>query len=259
MMQEFLERYGKAINLNGEQYDGHFPEGVKRADFLLFDGQVICEAKKIQNIKVQHQVEKIASRGNLSKQNFKRDFYNPINNHLKTANKQIKESKKALNYPDALGLVVLENLIETDLSVLSLIDASIRKMRGGLEHVDGVLCLDRVNVFSGPDGEPFSLMQLVGRDPDSERSARLSELMQQLESDFCEHLGTPFYNNFTIKTIEQVWQTKQGKYWAYKAKFDLQTPTIETTPDWKKQLANFLNKWWWVIPLPSILCDQFIR
>lgn len=257
MMQKFLKGYEKASNLDDKKYGNHFPSGVKRADFLLFDSQVVCEVKRTLNIKVQHQVEKQFSKGDLSGQNFKRDFYSRVNHDLSEANKQIRDSKKALNCPDAIGLVVLENLIKYDLSVLSLIDASQRKMLGGLEHVDGVLCLDMVNTFLGSDGKLCRPSQLVLRG--DEKSARLSELVQQLMGDFCEHLGMPFDNEFYIKSIEQVWRTKQGEYRGYEAKFDLRTPPIKTTRDWKKQLANFLNRWWYVIPLPSILYDCFIR
>lgn len=257
MIREFLEKYERAINLDSRQYNTHFPQGVERSDFLLFDGQIICEVKEIQNIKVQHQVEKLARKGNLSEQNFKRDFYNSINKALSKANRQIEESKNALNRSDTLGLVILENLIQSDLSVLSLIDAANRKMLGGLEHVDGVLCLDMVNTFSGSEGKRVRPTQLVMRD--TERSARLGKLLQQLMSDFCAHSDTPLYNGFTIGAGEQVWQTNQdGKYQAYKAKFDQQTFVSEVKTGWKKQIVKFLDKWWWVIPLLAILYDWFI-
>lgn len=258
MMRKFLERYGRSVDLDRKQYNSYFSQGVARADFLLFDGQVICEVKEIQNVKVQHQVEKLASKSRLSEQNFKRDFYNSINQALTKANKQIEQSKEALSYPDALGLVVLENLIQSDLSVLSLIDASNRKMLDGLKHVDGVLCLDMVNTFSDPDSKLVRLSQLVMRD--SQRSTKLGELLQQLMSDFCDDLDIPFYKEFSIRAGEQVWQTnKDGKYQAYKAKFDLQTPITKAKSGLKEQLAKFLDKWWWVISLPAILYDWFIR
>ncbi|MBH8573606.1 hypothetical protein I8752_11380 [Nostocaceae cyanobacterium CENA369] len=258
MMREFLEVYGQAINLDGKQYDSYFSHGIDRSDFLLFDSQVVCEVKDIQNIKVQHQVEKLARKSNISKQNFQRDFYNSINKALSKANGQIEESKKALGCTDALGLVILENLIEDDLSVLSLIDASNRKMLGGLVHIDVVLCLDMVNTFSNSEGKPVRPVKAVMRD--TERARKLSKFLQQLMSDFCNNSDTPLYYPFTIKMGEQVWSTNQyGIYQGYKAKFNLQSFEPEVNTDWKKQIAQFLNKWWWVIPLPAILYDWFIR
>ena len=258
MMKEFLERYEKAMNLDNQEYNSYFIECKDRADFLLFDSQIVCEIKEFSSIEIKEKVEKLALKVPISDQNFKRDFYNSINKVLRDANNQIKDSKEVLNYPDALGLVILENLIQSDLSVLSLIDASNRKMLGGLEHIDGVLCLDIVNNFSDSDDKPVRLSQLVIRD--TEKSIKLSELLQKLMNDFCDHSDIPFKDGFVIKEGEQIWQTNQnGKDLAYKAKCDLITPTSEIKLNWKKQLANFLDKWWWVIPFPVILYDWFIR
>ncbi|MEP0918583.1 hypothetical protein NC981_17270 [Leptolyngbya sp. DQ-M1] len=249
--------YDQAVNLEGKQYDSCFPQGIERSDFLLFNSQVICEVKQIQNIKIQHQVEKLACKGNISQQNFKRDFYNSINKSLSKANGQIEKSKQALSYSDALGLVILENLIKDDLSVLSLIDASNRKMLGGLAHVDVVLCLDMVNTFSNSEGERVRPVQIVMRD--TERARKLSKLLQNLLSDFCKQSETPFYNGFTVAAGEQSWSINpDGKYQAYKAKFDFQSSDPEMKADWRQQLVQFLNRWWWVIPLPAILYDLFI-
>lgn len=258
MIREFLEQYEDANDLDSKRYDCYFTQGVDRADFLLCENKVICEVKEVQNIKIQHQIEKLARKGSISEQNFKRDFYNSINKALSKANKQIEESKDALNCSNALGLVVLENLIQSDLSVLSLIDAANRKMSSGLQHIDGVFCIDMVNTFSNSEGKPVRPAQLMLRD--TERSAKLSKLLQPLIRDFCEYSGSPFYDGFTIETGEQVWQTDQnGRYYTYEAKFDWQTPVTENKPDWKAQIAEFLNRWWWVIPLPAILYDWFVR
>jgi hypothetical protein len=224
----------------------------------LFNSQIICEVKEIQNIKVQHQVEKLARKGAISEQNFRRDFYNSINKALSKANRQIEKSKQALGYSDALGLVILENLIKSDLSILSLIDASKRKMLGGLAHIDVVLCLDMVNTFSKSEGEHVRPVQVLMRD--TERARKLSELLRNLMSDFCSQSETPLYYGFTIATGEQIWNINQdGKYQGYKAKFNFQSFEPETKADWRKQLAQFLNKWWWVIPLPAVLYDWFVR
>jgi hypothetical protein len=257
-MKEFLERYEKAINLDNQEYNRYFINGKNRADFLLFDSQIVCESKGFSSIDIKGKVEKQALKIPISEQNFKPDFYNRINEVLRKANNQIKDSKEVLNYPDALGLVILENLIQSDLSVLSLIDASNRTMLGGLEHIDGVLCLDIVNNFSDSDGKPVRLSQLVIRD--TEKSIKLNELLQKLMNDFCDYSDMPFKDGFIIKEGEQIWQTNQnGKYLTYKAKCDLRIPTSEIKLNWKKQLANFLDKWWWIIPFPVILYDWFIR
>lgn len=259
-MRQFLEEvYEQASNLEGKEYDIHFPEGVKRSDFLLFGDQVVCEFKEIEKIKVRHQVEKLALKGESSEKNFKRDFYNSINEALKKANKQIEASKKAVNVPNALGLVILENLIQDDLSVLSLIDAADRKMLGGLANVDCILCLDFVNTFSNPDGSsPVRPAQALARD--TERSRELCELLDQLMKTFCEKSSTPLLNGFNLEKGDQVWLTDtQGKYKKYEAKIDFELPVLKIEPNWKQQLAYFLDKWWWLIPLPAIFYDWFVN
>lgn len=253
------EVYEQAANLESKEYDAYFPEGVKRSDFLLFGGQVVCEFKEIEKIKVRHQVEKLARKGESSEKNFKRDFYNSINKALKTANTQIEASKKALDVPNALGLVILENLIQDDLSVLSLIDAANRKMLGGLVNVDCVLCLDFVNTFSNPDGSnPVRPAQVLARD--AERSRRLCELLDQLMKTFCEKSSTPFLDGLNIEKGDQVWLTDtQGKYKKYEAKVDFKLPVSEVKSNWIQRLAHCLDKWWWLIPLLAILYDWFVN
>jgi len=260
MMRQFLEEvYEQASNLEDKEYNIHFPEGVKRSDFLLFGNQVVCEFKEIENIKVWHQVEKLAVKGESSKKNFKRDFYNSINEALKKANKQIEASKKALNILDALGLVILENFIQDDLSVLSLIDAANGKMVGGLVNVDCILCLDSVNTFSNPDGSsPVRPAQALVRD--TERSRKLCEFLDQLMKAFCEESSTPLLYGFNLEKIDQIWLTNtQGKYKKYEAKIDFELPVLKIEPNWKQRLAHFLDKWWWLIPLPAIFYDWFVN
>lgn len=259
-MRQFLEEvYEQASNLEDRKYNIHFPEGVKRSDFLLFGDQVVCEFKEIENIKVRHQVEKLALKEKSSEKDFKRDFYNAINKALKKANKQIEASKKALDVPAALGLVILENLIQDDLSVLSLIDAADRKMAGGLVNVDCILCLDFVNSFSNPDGSsPVRPAQVIVRD--TERSRELCELLAQLMKAFCEESNTELLYDFNLKKGDQTWLTDiQGKYEKYEAKIDFELPTSKIEPNLKQRLAHFLDKWWWLIPLPAIFYDLFIN
>lgn len=260
MMRQFLENvYKQASNLGGKEYDIHFPKGVKRSDFLLFGDQVICEFKEVENVKVRHQVEKLILKGESSEKNFKRDFYNSINEALKKANIRIEASKKVLGVHNALGLIILENLIQDDLSVLSLIDAANRKMLRGLANVDCILCLDFVNTFSNPDGSnPVKPAQALVRN--TERSRQLCELLNQLMKDFCESSNTPFLDGFNLEKGDQVWLADtQGKYKKYEAKVDFKLSASEVEPNWKQQLAHFLDKWWWLIPLSAIFYDWFIN
>ena len=125
-MRDFLESYDRAVNLDDQFYNEYFPESVSRSDFLLFERQVICEFKEIQNIQVASQVRKLSQKFDISEQNVKRSLYNSIEKALSKANKQINATKAALYLPDALGLIILENQIASDLSVLSLIDAANR-------------------------------------------------------------------------------------------------------------------------------------
>ncbi|MDB9449980.1 hypothetical protein [Dolichospermum circinale] len=260
MMQQFLKNvYTQAINLDSKEYDIYFPKDVKRADFLLFGNRVICEFKDIEGIKIQDQVEKLFHKGESSEKNFKRDFYNSINKALNYANKQIEESKKALNLPNALGLVILENSIQDDLSVLSLIDAANRKMLGGLVNIDCILCLDSVNIFSNSDGSnPVRPAQTIARD--TEQSRELCKLLDQLMRDFCKQSNLPILEGYDLKKGDQVWLTDiQGKYEKYEAKIDFEVPELEVESCWKQRLFEFINKWWWLIPVPAIFYDWFIN
>jgi hypothetical protein len=256
MMRLFLAQYGSASDLDDKKYDGYFPSENDRADLLMFDDQVICEIKEFRNIKVKHQAEKLYRKGEMSAQDFKRDFYNTINNALSKANKQIEESKNALGKGEALGLVILENMIQSDLSVLALIDAANRKMLTGLKSVDCVLCVDMVNTFSNSEGKMFRPVQILMRD--TERSRRLSELVEGLMNDFCNRSDMPIYSGFEIGKGDQTWHINEsGEYYKYEAKFDWQT--YEVKQNWRDKLTQFVGRWWWIIPIPAILHDLFTR
>jgi hypothetical protein len=258
MLREFLEAYTQAINLDTKQYDRYFPPKVKRSDFLLFDKQVICEFKEFQRIEIKNKVEKISRKSNLSERDLKDFLYKRIERCLSDANKQIDDTKNVLDLQEALGLVILENLILNDLSVLSLIDAADRKMLKGLAHIDCVFCLDFVNTFSNSKGELIRYSQTVLRE--SKKAEKLHDLLTQLMTDFCNQSGTPLLKEFEIKKGEQTWLTDEdGKYKTYEAKLDFKSPKIEVKSDWKQRLIQFLDKWWWVIPLPAIFYDWFIR
>lgn len=252
MMLEFLKIYKHAINLDDKQYDHHFPQGVKRSDFLLFGKQVVCEVKEIENINIPGKVEKLSRKGSLSRQDFKRDMYNSINEALSSASRQIGDTKNALDCQEAYGLVILENLIPKDLSILSLLDAADRKMTSGLVNVDATLCMDFVNSFVGPNSNQVQPAQILIRD--IEGTQHLYELMEKLLADFCEQSGAPFCRGFDIVNADQLWLTNQaGKYSRYKAKVDFNLPVSEAKPRWRQQLTNPIAKWWWLIALSAIL------
>jgi len=258
MMREFLEAYSQTINLDDKKYDLYFPPRTKRSDFLLFGKKVVCEFKELQSMEIKSKVEKISRKDNLSERDLKDNLYKRIETCLSHANKQINDTKNVLGVQESFGLVILENLIPNDLSVLSLIDAANRKMIKGLVHIDCVLCLDFVNTFSNSEGKSIRYVQTVSRD--AEKSENLFELLDQLMADFCEQSGTPLLKEFEMEKGEQIWLTDEGgKYKTYKAKLDFKLPVIEAKPRWRKKLTRLLDKWWWVIPLPAILYDWFIR
>jgi hypothetical protein len=258
MIQQFLETYGQAINLDKKRYDCYFSQGVKRSDFLLFNKQVVCEVKEIRNIEIQSKVEKLSRKENLSEQELKRDLLNSINIALSKANKQIEATKNSLNCQDALGLIILENLMPKDLSTLSLMIAADKKMLGGLTNVDCILCVDVINAFSNLEGSPFRLVQTIARD--TERSERLCELLNQLMKDFCSQSDTPFIEGFIIEKGMEKWSVDQyGKYRSYEAKLDFRSPVSEVKLNWVQSLAQFVVKWWWTILLLDIFYDLSIH
>jgi hypothetical protein len=229
MLLEFLKTYKYTVNLDDKQYDHRFPQGVKRSDFLLFGKQIVCEVKGIENIKIPSKVEKLSRKGSLSHQNFKRDLYNSINEALSSASKQIGDTKNALNCHGAYGLVILENLIPENLSILSLLDAADRKMASGLVNVDATLCVDFVNSFVGPDSNQVQPAQIAVRDV--EKTQRLYSLVEKLLADFCQQSGAPFYRGFDIADAYQRWLVNQeGKYSKYKAKVDFNLPVSGDKP-----------------------------
>lgn len=223
MMLDFLNSYSNAVCLDDEKFIPFFASGVKKSDFLLFDETTICESKEIKNFDAPKRVEHVARKGATSELNFKRDFYNTINNALSLANRQIKETKEALGKPSALGLVIIENKISTHLSVLTLIDAADRKMRNGLFCVDAVLCLDFLNTFVDENGSHIQPAQLVTRDTD--RSENLYHLVGGLLEDFAKSRNTALQRNFIISNADQRWVTDStGRYRGFRATINKSGP-----------------------------------
>ena len=230
MILEFLNHYPRAISLDNARFDPLFPQFAKRSDFLLFDESTICEYKEIKNFRVSDRIEHMVRKPQMGDDNFKRDFYNTINLAFSFANKQIRESKEILNSPDALGLIIVENQIPKDLSVLALIDAADRKMLNGLESVDCVLCADFVNTFVDKSGAPVRLVQTITRD--SERSSRLCELIEELVSDFCAINGIPIYKGSNITKADQSWVIgPDGRYTKFIGTFQIQENPFDPPQD----------------------------
>ncbi len=216
MMLDFLNGYQKSVSLDDEKFRAFFTAGVKKSDFLLFEDSTVCEFKEIENFDVVNRVEKIANKGIASGPNSERDFYRRINSVLSKANQQIKETKNALGKPDALGLVMIENLIPTNLSVLALIGAADRKMANGLEFVDAVLCLDFANTFTDEHGSQIQPAQLVTRATD--RSEKLYRLVGELLDEFSKTRNTTLHRDFDISNADQNWVVdSSGRYKNFKA------------------------------------------
>jgi hypothetical protein len=220
MMLDFLNHYSKAICLDSERFKNAFPDGNKKSDFLLFEESTICEFKDLLNFDVQKRVEYVAKKGTRSEQDLKRDLYNTIENALSKANKQIKETKEILQLPLALGLVVIENHIPSDISVLALMDSANRKMMNGVDNVDGVLCLDFINTFVSADEEHIQLAQIVIRN--TRRSKGLSRLVGKLMEDFSASRNSPLHWNSDISKADQMWSVKpDGQYGKFSASLSI--------------------------------------
>lgn len=168
------------------KFSNVFAEGVQKADFLIFGGRCICEVKQLEEIDFPKRVNKLIGK---PAEDFKRDAYRAINGVLSKANGQIEETKKVLSLAKAVGIVVLDHRIPSESSVLSAIDASDRKMRGGLAAVHAVLCLDVLNVFNDQAGNPMHLCQCVHRGtPESQEAAKICDRLFQ---DYLNFIGHP--------------------------------------------------------------------
>ena len=210
MMQGFLKHYSKAIDLDNEDFKHLFPEGCQRADFLLFDEAVICEFKDLREFDIQSRVEHVARKKFTSEGNLKRDINNTINNALSKANKQIRETKKTLNKPDSIGLIIFENHIPKDITGAALLGAADDKMKNGLDNTDGVLCLDFVNVFAGHNMAQLALP--VAATEETEKTKKLYSLVEILMNDFGVFKQTHI-NKGDISDIQQQWSVDcDGQY-----------------------------------------------
>lgn len=215
MMLDFLNQYAKAVCLDSVRFKSLFPDRVGKSDFLLFEESTVCEFKEVKNFDIAKRVEHVAEK-NAGSKNLKRDLYNTISNTLSKANQQIKGTREVLGMPESLGLVIIENQIPKDLSVLALMDAADRKMISGLDCVDGVLCLDFTNTFVDGNGSHIQPAQMVVRNTD--RSERLYRLVGEMLMDFGKSNNTPIIGGFHIFEADQKWtMDTQGKYMSFGA------------------------------------------
>ena len=226
-MFDFLNQYEKAVRLDSDRFNRLFPDRADKSDFLLFEESTVCEFKELKNFDIVERVEHVAKKNAGSTRNLKRDLYNTISLKLSKANQQIKRTREVLGMPESLGLVIIENQIPKDLSVLALMDAADRKMINGLDCVDGVLCLDFTNTFVDGNGSHIQPAQMVIRNTD--RSERLYRLIGEMLMDFGKSNSTPIIGGFHISEADQKWTTNtQGKYKSFGA--TLNTSGNETTP-----------------------------
>jgi hypothetical protein len=184
--QEFLLKYQNAECLDLPKFSNAFPQGVERADFLLFDGAAICEVKQIETVNFPVRIQKLIGK---EPENFKRDAYRAINQVLSKANDQIEETKRALRFPNAVGIVVLDHQIPKNSSILSVIDAADRKMKGGLATVHAALCLDVLNVFKDQSGRPVRICQCLHRD--TIESKKAAEICQKVFDSYLATIRSP--------------------------------------------------------------------
>ena len=260
MIQDFLSQYKHASYPEDKRYDRFFPQGIQRADFVLFGGQIICEAKILEDTVVKPRVERLVSKGRTSGSSFSRDIYAPINKKLSEANKQIAATKEALSYPDALGLILIESTVKSDYSILSLMSAARRKMLGGLNNVDGVLCTDHANSFSNEKGECVRPIQLILRE--TERGDRLSQLVDKIMTDYGEYPGVVLTHGFRIEEGGETWIVdREGKYKKREGGFrcTYSVSKEEREPGIKEQIVKALNRWWWVPAAMSLAYNWLFR
>jgi hypothetical protein len=215
VIRAFLNKWDRATSIDLKKFDALFPEGLKRADFLLFEDEVICESKEILAIDVEKQVAKLAPKRRLPRDMFNRYFCNSIISALQKANEQIADTRIALACGEALGLVVLENCIPAKLSALTLLSAADQSMLQGLPAIDGILCLDLTNFFQGAEGDKIRLCQLLLRP--TERSESLSKRVSVLMQEFCFANGIPLKDGFTVERADQLWHAVGGAFNRYTA------------------------------------------
>ena len=228
MIRHFLQTCSFAINLDRKEFDPFFHAGMSRADFLMFDRAVVCETKEVEGLAIEKQVQKLASKGKMRTDVFNRYFCNSIINALRKGNDQIADTKRALNLPNALGLIVLENCIAEKMSALTLASAANQTMPG-LASVAGILCLDFTNYFERLDGDKIRPCQLLLRP--TEQASTLGRRCETIIENFCKHQGIPFRRGFKLDSADQLWHARpDGTYQKYTANITLAIePKVQVT------------------------------
>jgi hypothetical protein len=222
VFRDFLQSSSLAVSLDRAEFDQFFPEGVSRADFLLFDGHVVCEVKEVQGLNVERQVRNLAGKGTMPSDVFNRYFCNSIIKALRNANDQISSTKKALALPDALGLVVLENGIPEKMSTLTLLSVANQVMQNELMTVNGVLCADMVNYFESASGDKIRLVQFLRRETNA--SSRLADLTEVIVKNCCQENAIPLRGKADIDSADQLWHAcPDGTYEKYTASITFAT------------------------------------
>lgn len=197
LVDDFLRTYSEAESLDSEKYKAIFKGKGKQADFTIFDRQIVCECKCIEDVDYPKKAEQLAFADPV---NFKRDMYDRISVVLSSAGKQIRNTKRILNLPNAFGLIVLENAIKSDVSAIALHDAADRKMKNGLEGVDFVFYIDHANVFENKDGRKFHMSATLCRG--GMRDGEFFELFRPLQHEYLESNRIPEIRLPDIRKIE---------------------------------------------------------
>jgi|GEM_PF-4014121 len=222
---EFFQNYEHALGLDDPQFKTKFAEKEKRADFLLFEGKIVCEVKTIENIDVPSKIEGLRNLDN--QRTFERKFFRTMRNNCGDANKQIEQTKEKLALNNAFGLLILENTIPNNYSSLSLITAASKKMCSGWASIDATLCIDLVNTIADPSGNMMKHAAIVDREAVfSQKPLHLMlEMIDQIMRDFAKVYGAPVLGGYDIEKAKQSWLTDQhGKYAGYKATIDFIKP-----------------------------------
>ena len=219
MMMQFLAEHQSAQSLDKNQFKRRFPQGKKKADFLLFDSKVICEHKEIMPIKMEARVEKLWKKGRLPNEVFERELYGSLLTKLREADEQIRSTKAVLNLPRGLGLVILENAVPEVMSGPQLMGAANSAMLEGLPDIDCAVCLDLINSYRRTeDGKIFHFARTVRRP--GWRAGRLCNLIDPLLKEFCQKRGAPFVETGPIRKCKLSWIVDEdGKFFAHKTDF----------------------------------------
>ena len=218
MIREFLARREEARDLDKNEFKRCFPQGVRKADFLLFGDSVVAEVKEIRSVQIESKVEKLWKKGALPEEIFIREILASISSTLRDADAQVADTRSFLKAEQALGLVILENLMPTVMTGPMLLAAADKEMLAGLHNVDCTLCLDMINKFTTPNGKAVLFARLLTRA--GERSQRLSKLFLPLLQEFCRDAGAPWIEMEPLTNVRLTWIVDStGKYHKHTATF----------------------------------------